>query len=44
MGTQGWNHIASVVGPVRACTGTEGAASSKLRHAKVNDGLKDTCS
>ena len=37
---QGCNHLASVVGSVRACTGTEDAASSKFGLAKVNDGLK----
>ena len=32
--------FASVVGSVRACTGMEGAASSKFGHANVNDRLK----
>ena len=36
MGIQGCNHFASVVGSVRACTGMEGAASSKFGLAKVN--------
>ena len=43
VGIQGCNHFASVVGSVlrlKACTGTEGAASSKYRIAKVNYRLK----
>ena len=37
---QGWNRLASVVGSVRACTGTEGAASSKFRRVNIIDRLK----
>ena len=40
MGIQGCNCFASVVGSVRACTGTEGVASSKFGLAKANDRLK----
>ena len=32
VGIQGCNRFASVVGPVGACAGTEGAASSKFGH------------
>ena len=39
VGIQACNRFASVVVSVRACTGTEGAASSKFGHANVNDRL-----
>ena len=40
VGIQGCNRFASVIGSVRARTGTEGAASSKFRRANINDRLK----
>ena len=40
VGIQGCNRLASVVGSGRACTGTEGAASSKFRRVNINDRLK----
>ena len=42
VGIQVCNRFASVVGSVRVCTGTEGAASSKFGHANVNDRLKNS--
>ena len=40
VGIQGCNRFASVVGSVRECTGTEGAASSKFGRANVNDRIR----